>query len=142
MKTGKTVAAATFSVILTLGFANISAADDIGRKEYENNCAVCHGMSGRGNGPYAGIIDTKVPDLTMLQKSNNDVFPFDRVYQSIDGRLDVRAHGPRDMPIWGNEYNDKAADYYADYMRDYSVKGFVRGRILALVNHIYSLQSR
>ena len=99
-------------------------------------------MTGKGDGPYAGIIDTKVPDMTMLQKNNNGVFPFDRVYQTIDGRMEVKAHGTRDMPIWGNEYNEKAAAYYSDYLRDYSATGFVRGRILALVNHIYSLQAK
>ena len=142
MKTKKILAAAAFGAFFAVGFTNVNAADDVGKKEYENNCAVCHGMTGKGDGPYAGIIDTKVPDMTMLQKNNNGVFPFDRVYQSIDGRLEVKAHGTRDMPIWGNEYNDKAAEYYSDYLRDYSAKGFVRGRILALVNHIYSLQSK
>ena len=142
MKTGKIIAIAAFSVFLTLGFSKLNAADDIGKREYENNCAVCHGMGGKGNGPYAGIIDTKVPDITLLQKNNNGVFPFDRVYQTIDGRMEIRAHGTRDMPIWGNEYNDKAAEYYSDYLRDYSARGFVRGRILALVNHIYLMQSK
>jgi len=141
MKTKKTLAAAAFSVFLAFGFASVSVADNVGKMEYENNCAVCHGMTGKGDGPYAGIIDTKVPDMTMLQKNNNGVFPFDRVYQAIDGRLEVKAHGTRDMPIWGNEYNGKAALYYSDYLRDYSAEGFVRGRILALVNHIYTLQA-
>ena len=141
MNRGRVFAAAGFGAFMAFGFASVCAADDIGKREYDNNCVVCHGIDGKGNGPYAGIIDTKVPDLSMLQKSNNGVFPFDRVYQTIDGRMELKAHGTRDMPIWGNEYNDKAAEYYSDYLRDYSAKGFVRGRILALVNHIYSLQS-
>ena len=142
MKTKRILAATAFGAFLAVGFANVSAADDVGKKEYENNCIACHGTTGKGDGPYAGIIDTKVPDMSMLQKNNNGVFPFDRVYQTIDGRLEVKAHGSRDMPIWGNEYNGKAAEYYSDYLRDYSADGFVRGRILALVNHIYSLQAK
>ena len=118
------------------------AADDIGKREYDNNCAVCHGISGKGDGPYAGIIDTKTPDLTMLQKNNNGMFPFDRVYQVIDGRVEVKAHGTRDMPIWGNEYNAKAAEYYSDYPGFYSAEGFIRGRIIALIGHIHSLQAK
>ena len=141
MKTNTTLVAAMCGAFFVVGFANVHAADDVGKKEYENNCVACHGITGKGDGPYAGIINTKVPDMTMLQKNNNGVFPFDRVYQTIDGRMEVKAHGTRDMPIWGNEYNDKAAEYYSDYLQDYSAKGFVRGRILALVNHIYSLQS-
>jgi mono/diheme cytochrome c family protein len=133
---------AAIAAVVAIGVGNVNAADDVGAREYNNNCAVCHGASGKGDGPYAGIIDTKIPDMTMLQKNNDGVFPFDRVYQTIDGRMQVEAHGTRDMPIWGNEYNDKAAEYYSDYLRDYSARGFVRGRILALVNHIYSLQAK
>lgn len=134
--------AAAIGAVLILGCAGAGAADDVGKREYDNNCAVCHGASGKGDGPYAGIIDTKVPDLTTLQQANNGVFPYDRVYQTIDGRLDLKAHGTRDMPIWGNEYNAKAAEYYSDYLSNYSAEGFVRGRVLALVNHIYSLQAQ
>jgi mono/diheme cytochrome c family protein len=133
---------AAIGTVLILGSTGAGAADDVGKREYDNNCAVCHGASGKGDGPYAGIIETKVPDLTTLQQANNGVFPYDRVYQSIDGRLELKAHGTRDMPIWGNEYNAKAAEYYSDYLRDYSAQGFVRGRILALINYIYSLQAQ
>jgi mono/diheme cytochrome c family protein len=122
--------------------AGPSMAKDVGEREYENNCAVCHGMTGVGNGPYAGIINTRVPDITALQKNNNGVFPYDRVYQVIDGRHAAEAHGTRDMPIWGNEYNARAVDFYSDYIRDYNAEGFVRGRILALINHIYSMQQK
>jgi len=128
--------------VLVLATTAVGAAEDIGKREYDNNCAVCHGAAGQGNGPYAGIINTRVPDITTLQKSNGGVFPYDRVYQMIDGRADVAAHGSRDMPIWGNEYNVKAAEYYSDYMREYSAEGFVRGRILALINYIYNLQEK
>ena len=128
------------SAILMAGFTGASVADDIGKREYDNNCAVCHGAMGKGDGPYAGIIDTRIPDITTLQKANNGVFPFDRVYQTIDGRAEIKGHGSRDMPIWGNEYNAKAAEYYSDYLHPYSAEGFVIGRVLALVNHIYVLQ--
>ena len=133
---------AIVSATLALFFSATSAANDVGRIEYENNCAVCHGMTGMGNGPYAGIVNTRIPDITMLQKNNNGVFPYDQVYEVNDGRKGVEAHGTRDMPIWGNEYNAKAADYYADYIRNYNAEGFVRGRILALISYIYSLQAK
>ncbi|MDH5531302.1 MAG: cytochrome c [Paracoccaceae bacterium] len=133
---------AVISGFLMLTSVCAAAPDDTGKREYLNNCAVCHGETGKGDGPYAGIIDTRVPDITMLQKANAGVFPYDRVYQMIDGRLDVRAHGSRDMPIWGNEYNAKAAEYYSDYIRQYNAEGFVRGKVLALINHVYSLQQQ
>ena len=139
MKKGS-IQATLVGAVLAATFAGPTAADEIGQREYESNCAVCHGMTGVGNGPYAGIINTKVPDITLMQKNNNGVFPYDRVYEAIDGRKSIAAHGSRDMPIWGNEYNDKAVDYYSDYIRDYNAEGFVRGRVLSLINHIYSIQ--
>jgi len=134
--------AAIMGAMLLVAFTSAGAADDIGKWEYDNNCAVCHGMTGKGDGPYAGIIDTRIPDITTMQKANNGVFPYDRVYQVIDGRIEAKAHGSRDMPIWGNEYNSKAAEYYSDYVYQYNAEGFVRGRILALINYIYSLQEQ
>ena len=134
--------AAMVGVVMAVTTTLASALEDLGKQEYDNSCAVCHGTSGKGDGPYAGIIETRIPDITTLQKTNNGVFPYDRVYQVIDGRADVKAHGTRAMPIWGNEYNEKAADYYADYLRQYNAEGFIRGRILALINYIYTLQEQ
>ena len=79
---------------------------------------------------------------TSEKESTTTIVPYDRVYQVIDGRVELKAHGRRDMPIWGNEYNAKAAEYYADYIREYNAEGFIRGRILALINHVYSLQEK
>jgi mono/diheme cytochrome c family protein len=139
---GKLTQAAVVGALFIVAPLVASAAEDIGKLEYDNNCAVCHGTAGKGDGPYAGIIETRIPDITTLTKSNNGVFPYDRVYQTIDGRADVKAHGSRDMPIWGNEYNAKAAEYYSDYLHHYNAEGFVRGRILALINYIYTLQEK
>ena len=33
---------------------------DIGQREYQENCAVCHGATGEGDGPLAGIISEQV----------------------------------------------------------------------------------
>jgi len=42
----------------------------------------------------------------MLQKDNNGVFPFGKVYDTIDGQQLAAAHGTRQMPIWGNYFNE------------------------------------
>ena len=127
-------------LIVTSGLA--TSAEDLGKREYDNNCATCHGSSGKGDGPYAGIINTPIPDLTILQEAGDGVFPFNRVYETVDGRADIKAHGGREMPIWGNEYDEKAVSFYSDYFREYNAEGFVRGRILALVSYIYVLQEK
>jgi len=47
---------------------------------------------------------TRPTDLTQIRKTHGGQFPFWRVYRVIDGREDVRGHGMRDMPIWGQRY--------------------------------------
>jgi mono/diheme cytochrome c family protein len=128
--------------LAAMSLASFAADGDLGKTEYDSNCAVCHGVSGKGDGPLAGMITQKVPNLTTLAKSNNGVFPFNGVYEVIDGRTVVKGHGTRDMPVWGNDYNEKAVQYHRDYYRAFDAESFVRGRILALVGYIYSLQEK
>lgn len=113
---------------------------DIGKREYESNCAVCHGMTGKGDGPYGAVLRTPMPDLTALAKNNGGVFPFARVYEAIDGRVVVRSHGPQDMPVWGRDYQAQAAPEYDDYPTE--AEAFVRSRILALIDYLHRLQAR
>jgi hypothetical protein len=40
----------------------------------------------------------------VLSKNNNGVFPLNAVYEVIDGRKSIKAHGTREMPIWGLRY--------------------------------------
>ncbi len=125
-------------LVATSGAAAPPGKVDPGMREYDVSCAVCHGMTGKGDGPYKSAL-TKVPtDLTQLTKHNAGTFPFDRVYESIDGRKAVGAHGTRDMPIWGQRYQLAAAEYYIDVPYDPDV--YVRGRILALTEYVNRLQ--
>jgi mono/diheme cytochrome c family protein len=116
---------------------------DRGRYEYEAHCAVCHGLSGKGDGPFAGQLQTAavVPDLTELSKKNSGVFPFMRVYEMIDGERSLTWHGTRQMPIWGPRYRSEAGESaYDDFRADPDV--FVRARILALSEYVYRLQGK
>jgi mono/diheme cytochrome c family protein len=113
---------------------------DIGQREYNSHCAFCHGPEGKGDGPSANMLRTKVADLTVLQKSNKGVFPFKRTYEVIDGREAVTAHGSRDMPVWGEVYSREAADW--NLPPGINQEAFVRARILALVEYISRLQEK
>jgi len=113
---------------------------DFGKREYDSKCTVCHGVAGKGDGPYAGLVNTKIADLTTLSQRNNGVFPFLRVQEVIDGRQSFRAHGPREMPIWGLDYLAKAAESCTDV--PYDPEAFVRARILALTEYVYRLQAK
>lgn len=112
---------------------------DLGKQEYLENCAVCHGNDGKGHGPYVEFLRKSPPDLTQLTKRNGGVFPVSRMYETIEG-ANVPSHGARDMPIWGMDYQIKAAEYYIDV--PYDPEPFVRARILMLIEHISRLQER
>lgn len=97
--------------------AALAQDTNLGKADFDANCAVCNGASGKGDGPLAASINTNVADLTVLS-NNNGVFPSDRVHQFIDGRSEVAAHGPRDMPVWGQVYNAEAVEYYREVWAD------------------------
>lgn len=132
------------TALAVLGMAGLAGsaggADkvDFGKREYDAKCAVCHGPAGKGDGPYAGVINTRIPDITTIAMRNGGVFPLARVQEIIDGRQALRAHGPRDMPIWGNKYLEAAADSYTDH--PYDTDFYVRMPVLALTDYLYRLQ--
>jgi mono/diheme cytochrome c family protein len=111
---------------------------DFGKREYDANCAGCHGPKGWGDGPFKIYLAVTIPDIAVLASKNNGVFPYQRVYEVIDGRRDVAAHGPRTMPIWGPDYLAQAPLARMDIA--YDPEAYVRARITALVDYIYRLQ--
>ncbi|MGE5339140.1 MAG: c-type cytochrome [Gemmatimonadota bacterium] len=133
--------AAGTALLFALGLGHAQPPrPDLGKFEYESNCASCHGLSGKGDGGFAKWAGLRMPDLTRLSARNGGVFPAQRLYDVIDGRAMVAAHGDREMPIWGVDYMVKARPAYDDYRHD--PEFFVQSRIMALVNHLYSLQAK
>ena len=140
MKIYKLIGASAMIVAAT-GVTTAVAADkvDLGKREYESNCIACHGKDLKG-GAYVDFLKVSPPDLTLLSKKNGGVFPLERVYAVIDGRQEVKAHGPRDMPIWGRDYQIKAGEHYVDM--NYDPEAFVRGRIFALIDYLNRMQAK
>ena len=140
LNTGRVpLAFAMLALIGAAAQAQTGKAADLGKQEYVENCAVCHGANGKGGGPYAELLRRTLPDLTQLAKNNGGVLPVNRMYETIEA-ADVPSHGTRDMPIWGLNYRIKAAEYYGHM--DYRPEPYVRIRILALIEYINRLQVR
>lgn len=132
------VAAAALAITVAPSvLAQAKSAGDFGKREFEANCASCHGMNAKGNGPLVEWLRKSPPDLTMLSKANGGVFPMGRLYDVIDGQ-NVPSHGTRDMPIWGRDYKIQAAEHYMDV--PYDAEAYSRARILALLEYISRLQ--
>ena len=110
----------------------------IGESEFKNHCAGCHGLDGQGNGPFVEFLKKKPPSLTTLARDNQGIFPFQRVYDVIDGTSQISAHGTRDMPIWGDRYAMEIITQYGEYSTVHPQT--VRCRILELVFYLANLQ--
>lgn len=125
--TSVAIAVSGLMLATTAGLADDAQKFD-GKYEFQNYCATCHGLDGKGDGPMASVLTTSPTDLTRLTKTNNGAFPFDRVFSQIEGREVAVAHG-REMPLWGERYSLEVHD-----------DAVVRARILELVTYVKSLQ--
>jgi mono/diheme cytochrome c family protein len=85
--------------------AAMAGSSDVakGRALYLDHCASCHGLNGDGKGPVASALSTPPANLRRLSERYGNPLPVDQIARFIDGRADVKAHGPRDMPVWGEE---------------------------------------
>lgn len=71
-----------------------------GRALFMENCAVCHGADGKGDGPMARALVDAPADLTLIALRNGGTFPQIRVLSTIDGYAKSDMDGP-DMPEFG-----------------------------------------
>lgn len=136
--------AATFAgaVLLGAGSTGLAMEDlgtqSIGKMEFQKNCASCHGMSGKGDGPLLEFLKQTPPDLTVLSKNNGGVYPQDKVYAWIRDPQRIRAHGTEEMPVWGDRYSKEIIEKYGpDY---YGPGSSVQERILELVFYLGTIQ--
>jgi len=118
--------------MLTSG-AVIVRADDVaqGRTIYQHYCASCHGPAGEGDGPVARALKTPPTNLRLLSDLYGNPLQEDKVARAIDGRAEVEAHGPREMPVWGERFSSES---HGDERQ-------VKARIAKLVAYLQSIQT-
>jgi mono/diheme cytochrome c family protein len=105
-----------------------------GELEYQNYCAICHGVDGRGQGLMRKFLTIPPSNLTQIAQRNGNAFPFWRVYRMIEGREEVRGHGTRDMPVWGDRFRAQAGG------SDSGSRAQAAGRLLGLVFYLQHIQ--
>jgi hypothetical protein len=98
-------------------------------------CAACHGVGGRG-GAVPGL-SKPAPDLTKLTLRNGGMFPRESVARSIDGRGEIRAHGSREMPVWGDWFKLEAEEAYEGPTEE---EAKIRKRVEDLLDFLESIQ--
>ena len=79
----------------------------------------------------ARLLTTPPTNLRQLSERYGNPLPADQIARYIDGRTDVRAHGPRDMPVWGTRF----------YSEGRGSKSQVKGLIASLVAYLQSIQT-
>jgi mono/diheme cytochrome c family protein len=135
-------ASAIVAAVAVIAMANRAASGDsdgedpIGLTEYEIACMSCHGLDGKGDGPKARALSIMPADLTRIAQRNGGTFPQTAIYDMIDGRGVIPAHGRRDMPIWGDRYR-KTGDPGEDPS---AVDARARALMQALVEYLESIQ--
>lgn len=81
-----------------------------GRVTYRVYCINCHGAKAKGDGNLAELLTVKVTDLTQIKKENDGKYSANDVAKAIDGREQVRGHGMREMPVWGDVFQTSVSD--------------------------------
>jgi hypothetical protein len=102
-----------------------------GKALFMQYCASCHGPNGAGDGPLASSLSTPPANLRLLSLRFGNPLPQDVIARFIDGRSDVKAHGPREMPVWGERF----------YVESYGQEAKVMERIARLVAFLQSIQT-
>jgi mono/diheme cytochrome c family protein len=130
------VLALVFSLSLPSPLATAQEMEVIagGELEYQNHCAVCHGVDASGNGVMRKYLALPPANLTQLSKKYGGKFPFWQIYRTIDGRDEVRGHGMSQMPVWGPRFRAESGG------NDPGAKSQAAGRMLSLVFYLQHIQ--
>ena len=131
-------AVATVAIVSSLAimlFAGVRPAKaQSAKQDYDEHCATCHGLTGKGNG--GSLVPTKMPDITQLAKKNGGGFPFEQVVETIDGRRNIPSHERIHMTFWGVTMQTPGAEFSPQ--SDAAVKK----RIEALARYIETMQEK
>ncbi|WP_162914218.1 c-type cytochrome [Taklimakanibacter lacteus] len=127
-------------LLLLLALASghgVGKAEPSGETDFRISCSACHGEDGRGGGGKVFGLSVEPPDLTTLRIRNGGVFQRERLRRIIDGREDIKLHGDREMPVWGQLFKVDAEEGLGGAEGD---EATVRRRIEALIDFIESFQ--
>ncbi len=140
------ITASTIGIAVAIAAAAHAQGPELGKNEFMNSCASCHGTAGKGDGPVISSLIKPPPDLTKLSEKNGGVFPFSRIYEVIDGTIPVMTHGTRDMPVWGQVYQRNARSSQQGtaptFLPNEIAEALVRVKMLALIEYISTLQGK
>jgi len=107
-----------------------------GAELFAKHCAACHGSGGGGDGPLAAELAVPPANLRTIRERHGE-FDESFVLSTIDGRRAVAAHGPREMPVWGDVF---ASELTARRVPRPQATALMRAQLLT--DYIRTLQER
>jgi len=106
-----------------------------GKALFMEYCATCHGEDARGK-----LIDTmkvQPANLRLVQKMHRTPeFPIAEVARVIDGRKLVAAHGPREMPVWGDLFRQEGLFEEGKQITEAELKG----KLADIISYLMEIQ--
>ena len=140
MKKTRPALALVASLLLSASSAWAQTSIALGRADFRDNCASCHGMTGKGDGPMRSSLVKPPADLTTIAQRNGGQFPQELIWELIDGRWsgDGGPHGSREMPVWGQEFKKRAMNKPGDSSR--TAEWSARLRIISLLKYLEDIQ--
>lgn len=123
------------TIVLCAAMPAAAGSRDVaqGRTYYLRYCASCHGEAGNGQGPMAASLKQQPADLRMLSEKYGSPLRVKELARFIDGREYVAAHGPRQMPVWGERF-------YDIWSAQGSKEGNLQDRIRKIVLYLRTIQ--
>jgi len=105
-----------------------------GYAEYQQYCAVCHGIFADGKGLAVPILTQKPTNLRRLAARYGAPLSKQKLIRTIDGSEPILAHGSREMPIWGTRLYEQVPNPMPDTRQ--------RGAILTILDYLESIQEK
>ena len=106
-----------------------------GQSLYIENCASCHGVTGRGDGPAATRLSTPPADLTQIAARRDGIWPILEVMSIIDG-YSRRTLKRDEMPI----FDDFLEGDMIDVDTGNGIKTPMQANLIEMVDYLETLQ--
>jgi len=106
-----------------------------GQELYGQLCAVCHGATGKGDGPATPALNRPLPDLTRFEMSARGDLTHEQIEDVIAGRSRLAHVGIVGMPQWEREFQYVRRDWSGTKHTAYA-----RARIHELAEYVDELK--